>query len=119
MKQALAACFAATLIAAAGTAGAQSAAPAPSPAPERPPGKAGDSGLNLKLDETSIQRPRILFGPRDPVAKPPAEADAASNLPSLGATPGGPSFTRPPGAGSGSGGGSGGGPFPKDTNPNL
>ena len=115
MKKTLLACLASTLMAAAGTAGAQSAAPAP--APERPPGKGGDSGLNLKLDEPSNQRPRILFGPRDPAAKPPAEPDAASTLPSLGAEPGKtPGFERRP---SSPGGGGGGGPYPKDTNPLL
>ncbi|HEX9396499.1 MAG TPA: hypothetical protein VF943_07125 [Burkholderiales bacterium] len=119
MKQAFVACFACALVAAAGTAGAQSAAPAPSPAPERQ-GKSGDSGLNLKLDETSNTRPRILFGPRDTTTKPPAEADAASTLPSLGAEPGrAPSFERPLGTGKNPGGGGGGGPFPKDTNPGL
>ena len=120
MKKALVACVAAALVAAAGMAGAQSAAPAPAPAPERPAGKTGDSGLNLKLDEPSNTRPRILFGPRDTTAKPPAEADAASTLPSLGAEPGrAPSFDRPLGTGRNPGGSSGGGPFPKDTNPGL
>jgi len=96
----------AVLLAAAGSAAAQTQ----DATPAQPPAERKE--LNIRLSEPTRTQPRIDFGPREEKdkAKPPQQP--AETLPSLGGAPN-RAYERPlsPDAPNS--------PFPKDTNPNL